>query len=140
VLAVDLLERPVRRRPAAAYVGRVHVVVVDQCAGVQQLQGGTRAQQRDGVDRGVRRGDGVVSPPAERGPEALATPDAGASVLDQSLRVGTEIVQPRGLRVDERLQRGLDVVAEPVGVPLDVPSFVQLGHPASVDPYPQPHV
>ena len=85
-------------------------------------------------------GDGVVSPPAECRPEALAATDARASVLDQALRVGTEPVEPFGLGVHERLQRGLDVVAEPRRVPLDVPSCVLLGHPASVDPYPQPHV
>ena len=48
------LERAVGGRPAAAGVGGVHVVVVHQRAGVQQLEGGAGAEQRRVVGR--RRG------------------------------------------------------------------------------------
>ena len=96
-LAVQLLERAVGGRPAAAYVGGVHVVVVHQRAGVQQLERGAGPQQRP-ARRPAGSATRVVAPPAERRPEPLAAGHAGARVLDQALRVGTERVEPGGLR------------------------------------------
>ena len=67
------LEGAVGRRTAAAGVGGVHVVVVDQGAGVQQLQGGAGPDQRGLV--GDLGPDRAVAPVAERRPEPLAAAD-----------------------------------------------------------------
>ena len=71
---VRRLERPVRRGPAAAGVGGVHVVVVDQGAGVQQLERRAGPEQR-GLLVGSRRRDGPEAPVAERRAEPLAPGD-----------------------------------------------------------------
>ena len=128
--AVLGLERPVRRRAAAARVGGVHVVVVHERAGVQQLERGARPEQ-GGLVGG--RGDGLVAPPAEGRPEPLAARDAGARVLQQPPCVGAEVADPAGLAVDEVLERLLDVLAESGCVPRGV----RRGHRASVAPYPR---
>ena len=87
-------EGAVRGRAAAAGVGGVHVVVVDQRAGVQQLQRGTRTQQRVLVGR--PRAHRPVAPPAEGGPEALAAGHAAPGLLEQVRGVGAERSDPLG--------------------------------------------
>ena len=107
VLAVLLLEGPVGRGVATAGVGGVHQVVVDQRAGVEQLQGAAGADECVVVPGRGRAGDGVVAPPAEGGPQPLAAGDAGARVGHQTVGVGPQLAQPRGLLVDEADERGL---------------------------------
>ena len=68
------LERPVRRGAAAPGVGGVHEVVVDQRAGVQQLERGAGPEQRRLVVRPTAR-HGAEAPVAERRAEPLAPAD-----------------------------------------------------------------
>ena len=108
-------ERAVGRRPAPPGVRGVHVVVVDQGARVQQLQGRARAQQRLLVlDVRLER---AVAPPAERRPEPLATGHRTAGLLEERGGVGPERGDPSGHLVEEAVEDLLEPLPERTAVP-----------------------
>ena len=115
VAAVLGAERAVGGRPAAAGVGGVHVVVVHQRAGVQQLEGGAGADQCRVVGGG--RVDGAVAPVAERGPEPLAAAHRHPRLGHQAGGVGAQRGEACGLLVEEAVERRLDPRAEALAVP-----------------------
>ena len=119
VLAVLGLHRPVGGGVAAPGVGGVHVVVVDQRTGVQQLQGRAGADERGRV--GGRRIDRVVAPPAERRPEAFAAGDGLSGGSHQAGRVVAQGGQSPGLFVEEIVDRHLELCAERCVVPTGFP-------------------
>ncbi|GFJ88657.1 hypothetical protein Prum_022990 [Phytohabitans rumicis] len=96
-------EAPVHRRLAAPGVGAVHEVVVDQRAGLHQLQGG------DGRDHSVRVGaaGSPVAPVRERGPQPLAAPEHevfdGVGDRQQCLVDGRQPGPPHPEELGERL-------------------------------------
>ena len=103
-------KRAVRRRAAAPGVGRVHVVVVDQGAGVQELEGSARAHQCALVlDVGA---DGPISPVAEGGPEPLAARDRRRASASRRPASGPSGAEPVGHLGEELVERLLDAAAE----------------------------
>ena len=102
LLAVQRLEGPVRGRPSAAGVGGVHVVVVDQRAGVQQLERGRGPDQRARRVRRIARPRGTPSsrtppgtacrrapppgPPRRGGPRRRRAGRAGGLLVDERCR------------------------------------------------------
>ena len=93
-------ERAMGRRAPTPGVGGVHVVVMDQCARVQHLPGGTGPEQGVLVIHlGTHR---QVAPPAERGPEALAPGDAASCLLEEGLGKVRIEATPRQLAMAER--------------------------------------
>ncbi len=114
-LAVCGREGTVGGGPSAAGVRGVHVVVVHQRAGVQQLEGGARAQQ--GVLVGYVGRDRAVSPPAERRAEPLAAGHAAAALVEQQRSVRSERAQALGHLVEEVVEGLLEPLAEARLVP-----------------------
>ncbi|CAB4727934.1 unannotated protein [freshwater metagenome] len=108
-------EAAVGGRAAAPGVAGIHQVVVDQGAGVQQLERGTGPDQGRHV-RGCRV-DREVAPVAERRPETLAAGHESAGLGEQPRRVGTQRLEPECLAVQEGLELGLHLVAEVRTVP-----------------------
>ena len=131
---VQRAELAVRGGTPPSYVGGVHVVVVDQRAGVQQLERPAGAYECRLVLGRDPAGHGVVAPVAERGTEPLAPDDAGASRRDQALGVLAEPVEPNCVLVDEAEQLLLDVVTEGGCVPGRVPRRVRRCHRDTVVP------
>ena len=87
-------EPAVHGRRAAAGVRAVHDVVVDQRAGLQQLQRGGGAHHRVAV----RAAGAAPAPVAERRPQPLAAGQQGAGRLDHGARLGADAAEPDGLR------------------------------------------
>ena len=101
----------VRGRPAAPGVGGVHVVVVHQRAGVQQLERRAGPHERVLVRRRPAR-DRVEAPVAEGRAEPLAAGDRRPGLGQQPGGVGAERGEPLGLLVEEVVERRLDPLAE----------------------------
>src|SRR5690606_28515552 len=96
-------------------VGGVHQVVVDQGAGLEQLEGGTRLQQ--GLLVGHVGADGAVPPPAEGGAQPFPAAQGGACLDQEPGGVGTQGREAVCLLVEEVVQHGLDSGTEGHGVP-----------------------
>ncbi len=130
------LEAAVRRGPAAAGVGGVHQVVVDQGTGVQQLEGGACADE--GVLVAQVGAYGAVSPVAEGRAEPLASRDRRTRLGDQPRSVRAEGLEHSALLVDEGIEGRLDIVAEGCVVPVGHAQRLVSGRaPAVAGPVPR---
>ena len=109
---MERLERAVRSGPAAADVGLVDDVVVDECGSVEELERG-----RDGDDggegaRGVGpvelgeltvagdRRDGLPAPVAEQRTESLAARQKAARLSDEGGEIGRDLGESRLVTVE----------------------------------------
>ena len=99
---MQTLELPVRGGVATTGVRAVHHVVVDQRAGVQQLE--TGGGREHGVERGLvvlRSGGGHVPPRAEGRPQALAAGQQPGGEGEQRAEVGLQVAQRIRLQQEE---------------------------------------
>ena len=96
---------------AAAHVGVVHHVVMDQGAGLQELQGGGGVQGV--VEVGTARAE--VAPHAERGAQALATGEQLAEPVGEGHEVRGDPGQDLRLLGEEVVEGPLDRGAQVLG-------------------------
>ena len=88
-IAMHAREAPVRRGQAATGVGAVHDVVVDESAGLEELQSRGCAQGF----LGVRSAGAAVAPPAERRTQPLAAAEQVGDSLDERVEVVADAVE-----------------------------------------------
>ncbi len=108
VAAVQRREAPVRRGHAATRVAAVHDVVVDERAGLQQLERGRRGHRL----LAVGAAGAAPAPVGERRAQALAAAQEVGERLGERREVGADVVEDRHLLREEVVEALLHADAQ----------------------------